>query len=257
MQLHRIYSAIDELAPFSLSKQYCEKYGAHDNSGIIVDCGEEINNILFSLDCSAAAIRRAKEINANCIVTHHPAIYMPVSQLLAEGEGKNVLACIREGISIISAHLNLDCVKDGIDESLMLALGGRNAAIMHELTGGGYGRAYDVERTDAETFAAKVKEAFRTERAMLYGGGKISRVASFCGAGLDEDAIVFAKAQGAQIVVSSDLKHHVICAAVEAGLSILTLPHYTAENYGFSRFFEAFVKKTGAKAQFFEDKRFI
>lgn len=37
MRLNQIFEAIDEIAPFSLSREYCEKYGAYDNSGIILD----------------------------------------------------------------------------------------------------------------------------------------------------------------------------------------------------------------------------
>ena len=39
MKLTKIYEAVDEIAPFSLSREYCEKYGAYDNSGILIDCG--------------------------------------------------------------------------------------------------------------------------------------------------------------------------------------------------------------------------
>ena len=42
MQLKNVYEAIDALAPFALSGEYCDTYGAHDNSGIILDCGEEV-----------------------------------------------------------------------------------------------------------------------------------------------------------------------------------------------------------------------
>ena len=257
MQLCRIYNEIDRLAPFVLSREYCEKHGAYDNSGIIVDCGGEIRGILFSLDCSARAVARATELGANCLITHHPAIFSPVSSLTERGAERNVLRCIREGISVISAHLNLDCAAGGIDESLMKALGGREAKLMHELSAGGYGRAYEIGKISAQSLVAAVEKTFRTKRALLYGDGEITRAASFCGAGLDEEAIAFAKAQGAQLVLSSDIKHHVLCEALEQGLCVLQLPHYTAENYGFKRFYETFTAVTGIEAAYFEDERFI
>lgn len=256
MRLNRIFEAIDEIAPFSLSREYCEKYGAYDNSGIILDCGGEIEKIVFSLDCSAAAVGRAKEIGANCIITHHPAIFTPL-KALSEREGKNVLACAREGVSVISAHLNLDCAPNGIDECLMRGLGGEHAVLMHKLSSGGYGRVYDVTDTDAAAFEERTRNVFHSARTVLYGEGKINRVASFCGAGLDEETVAFAAEHGAQLVVSSDVKHHVLCEAVERGLAVLILPHYAAEQYGFQQFFQSFIRKTGAKAEYYADARFI
>ena len=47
MRLKTICEIADGLAPFALSREYCEKYGAHDNSGVQLDCGGEIRRILF------------------------------------------------------------------------------------------------------------------------------------------------------------------------------------------------------------------
>ena len=116
MQLKKIYDLIDKCAPFSLSEEYCSRYGAYDNSGILVDCGEDVTGILFSLDCSLASVREAERVGADLLVTHHPAIYAPVRSLQGEDA---VLAAARRGISVISAHLNLDCAGEGNDEMLM------------------------------------------------------------------------------------------------------------------------------------------
>ena len=78
MQLKNVYEAIDALAPFRLSAEYCETYNFHDNSGILVDCGEEVRGILCSLDLSRRAVEEAKKTGANVIFTHHPAIFYPV-----------------------------------------------------------------------------------------------------------------------------------------------------------------------------------
>ena len=93
MKLAEVYKLIDGIAPFSLSRDYCEKYGAYDNSGILVDCGREITGILFSLDCSLRAVAAAKEAGAELLVTHHPAIYAPLKRL---GQDDPVTACARE-----------------------------------------------------------------------------------------------------------------------------------------------------------------
>ena len=75
MNVKELFNVINEIAPKSLSDEYCEKYGAYDNSGVLVDAGEEIRGALFSLDFSFAAIEEAKKRGANLLVTPHPAIY--------------------------------------------------------------------------------------------------------------------------------------------------------------------------------------
>ena len=65
MKLSEIYKIADGIAPKRLSDEYCRLYGAYDNSGVLVDTGDEIKGILFALDLSNAAIAKAKEINGS------------------------------------------------------------------------------------------------------------------------------------------------------------------------------------------------
>ena len=70
---------------------------------------------------------------------------------------------------------------------------------------------------------------------------EINRAASFCGSGVDEGAIGFAlnNAGGkADVIVSSDFKHHLITLALEEGLAVVILTHYASENYGFKKYYE-------------------
>ncbi len=250
----QLYELVDAYAPFSISRAFMAM-GHRDNSGLLVDCGEEIHGILFSLDLSSAAVDEAKKHNCNCIVTHHPAIFFPISNL---GEGDSVLACARAGISVLSAHLNLDAAKEGIDEELMHALGGKEAlATMEEVEGGGYGRVYDVEPRSLSSFVWAAKRRLGAERVLTYGDGKVERVASFCGAGFDGNAVAFAKKHGADMLVSSDGAHHRILEAIEQGLNVVLFTHYSAENYGFTRFAEKIGTQAGVPFTVFTDERFL
>ena len=166
MKLQEIYKKVDEFAPFALSKEWIEK-GAYDNSGIIVEIGGEINKVLFALDLTKASFEAAKNANANCIITHHPAIYAPIRVLRQDSP---ILMCAQAGISVLSAHLNLDAAQGGIDESLMQGLGGKEPfAIMEQLTGGGYGRVYDVKAQSLEELKAHAEREFQTKRVLTYG----------------------------------------------------------------------------------------
>ncbi len=248
MKLSEIYAVANAIAPKSLSEEYCEKYGAYDNSGVLIDCGEEIKGVLFSLDLSSAAIEKAMQEGCNLIVTHHPAIYGKIGDIRVDDAlGKKVISCIRNGISVIAMHLNLDGAKEGVDECLQAGICKaistkilKNEQIMHPLSLGGYGRAYDVQTSTLQALAVEVEKEFSTKRILVYGeeDKKITRVASFCGAGVDEGSIAFAKAQGADVIISSDFKHHLIALAIESGLAVVILPHYASENYGFEKYYK-------------------
>ena len=255
MRLKNLYDAVDALAPFALSREYCETYNFHDNSGVILDCGGEITGVLCSLDLSVRAVEAAQQAGANAVVTHHPAIFNPISCLR---EGEPLTLCAKSGISVISAHLNLDSAQDGIDEELMLGLGGSAGKLMHPLSDGGYGRAYPVHEEVLSAFVARVKARFSTERVIVYGDRPVRKVASFCGAGMDESSVAFALAEGADTFVSSDGKHHIIAQLVGQGMNVVLLTHYAAENYGFIRFADNLKQKIkGTPVTVFTDERLL
>lgn len=253
MRSKELYELIDGIAPFALSREYIAR-GAYDNSGLLLDSGEEIAGVLFALDLSPRAVKEAKERGCNCVVTHHPAIWQGLKRI----DGA-ILECARAGISVLSAHLNLDAAEGGIDECLMKGLGGEApVAVMEQLSAGAYGRVYDVEESPLSAFVARAEETFRTRRVVVYGEGNVRRVASFCGAGFTEGAVAFAAEHGADTLVSSDCKHHLVTEAAERGLNVVLLTHYAAEWYGFSRFAETVKKMLGnTPCAVFADERFL
>ena len=104
MKLAEIFNKLEEVAPVALSDEFCRKYKMYDNSGIIIDCKEEITGALFSLDLSLKAIEEAKKRGFNLIVTHHPAIYGGISRISADD---TIGICSRSGLPVLSMHLNL------------------------------------------------------------------------------------------------------------------------------------------------------
>ena len=253
MKLSEIYQIADGIAPKALSDEMCQKYGWYDNSGILVNTDEEIDSILFSLDLSMSAVDEAIEKGVKLIITHHPAIYGKISRIDYEDGallGTKLIKCIKNGISVMAMHLNLDAAAGGIDESLMegvlLSAGEKKGAgtclIAKQmvLSGGAYGRVYDLSGITLGALATGMKKTFTTDRLVVYGDAdrKIKRVASFCGSGADEGSVAFAVQKGADLMISSDYKHHVLSLAVESGLSVITLTHYASEEYGFKKYYE-------------------
>ena len=271
MKLCEVYQTIDSIAPKALSDSYCANFGAYDNSGVLIDVGEEINGIVFSLDFSWGAIEKAKEVGANLIVTHHPAIYGKISDLRVgdfQPLDEKLIHCIRSGISVVSMHLNLDVATGGIDEWLQKAVclsagacAGVNAQtqIMHPVEDGGYGRAYDVQETTLGALVDGLKKNLQTERVVVYGDtcATVKKAASFCGAGGDESAVAFAVKQGADTIVSADFKHHVIVLALEKKLNVIALTHYASEQYGFYQFYKKMSESCGLPCAYHKDSALL
>lgn len=256
MNAKELFEKLCEYAPIELSNRLVELENGYDNSGIILDCENDTKKILFCLDLTHESVDYAIGKECGIIVTHHPAIYRPIKRL----DGTNpLLRCAISNISVISMHLNLDCAKLGIDQWLSKGLGGNNIKILTELGDCvGYGRVADVDKMAGEILR-DYKNEFGTEKAWLYGdfNQKITKIASFCGAGLDDEGIEQAVENGAQMVVSADISHHVLISAIERGLCVLSCTHYATENYGMKRVSQFFGENLKEKIYFFDDERFI
>ncbi|MBR4943592.1 MAG: Nif3-like dinuclear metal center hexameric protein [Clostridia bacterium] len=252
-KLSEIYEIANGFAPKFLSDEYCQSRGAYDNSGLLVEVSDEVNKILFTLDLTNGAIDEAIETGCNLIITHHPVIYGKIGDIRISDDkllGGKLTRCIQNGISVVSMHLNLDVAVDGIDESLMegvcLSAGERVGAgmrvfdLMTPVQEGGYGRAYTLSGISLGELSENMKKTFSTDRILTYGAKDkvIKKAASFCGAGIDDESVAFAKEKGVDVVISSDFKHHFLQLLVESGISVIVLTHYASEQYGFEKYYQ-------------------
>lgn len=259
LTVENVLKILEEVAPLKISDDFCKKFKMYDNSGVIINCGREVDGALFSLDLSEAAVNEAIKRGYNLIVTHHPAIYGGIDRfdLPCDAHARALAACLKNDISVISMHLNMDAAPDGIDSFLMKGLGGTECRILATVEGGGYGRVYGVQPVDFNLFVKNLSKEFSTE-PLLHGKDErtVKKVASFCGAGGDDDAVAFAKQNGADVVVSSDLSHHRIVELVESGIAVVQITHYAAESYGFGKIYDKIKNKLNVPLSFFFDERF-
>ena len=104
-----IYNFIDSIAPFSTQEEW-------DNSGFTVgNENKEVSKILFALDITSDVVNQAINNNCDLIITHHPLIFKPVSNVLSDSL---IYKLVENGISIISAHTNYDKAVDGVNDIL-------------------------------------------------------------------------------------------------------------------------------------------
>ena len=113
MTVQQIFDLIDRFAPF-------ETQSEDDNSGFLVGSpSQEVTAALFALDVTEKVIDEAVSLGAQLIVTHHPLMFSPLSALTdADYEGRLIRRLIRENISLIAAHTNLDQAPGGVNDTL-------------------------------------------------------------------------------------------------------------------------------------------
>ena len=261
MTVEEVFRLLEtKVAPVKVSDDFCAKFKMYDNSGIIINCGNEVTGALFSLDLSEAVVNRAAELGYNLIVTHHPAIYGGISRfdLTESAQARALAKCLKNGVSVISMHLNFDAAPEGIDYYLMQGIGGTEAKVLAQVEGGGYGRVYGVCPRTMPQLTQDIQKNFNTNRIIVHGNcdGKISKIASFCGAGLDDAAVAFAKSEKADAVVSSDLSHHRISELVESGIAVIQLTHYCCETFGFNKIYQNVKTSLQIPSSYFTDERF-
>lgn len=262
LKLDKVFGVLDKNAPIELSNK-CIANGEYDNSGILVKSHDGVNKILFSLDLSVEAVKKAKRLGCDTIVTHHPAIYTPLKNLnIDDSLSASVLLAIENKMNVISMHLNLDNADDGIDAMLCKGLGGEKYKILEYLDQShGYGREFKIDNLTLVKFVQNARKTFKSQRVLYYGNKKavLRSGASFCGSGYDYAMKALKDGRlKADVIISSDMPHHVIKEFIENGKAIVLLTHYSAENYGFTEYYNRVKEQLKGVSCFnFTDKRFM
>ncbi len=214
-----ILDFFEELAPVDLAMDF-------DNCGLLAgNKYREISRVLLSLDITPEVVLEAVENGCELIISHHPVIFQPLKRL-DEGSAPYLLA--KHGIAAVCMHTNLDLSESfGVNLCLAEAIGAKNvrkSAIGECLFTG------ELEHElPAEVFAAMVKKALGCE-GLRYTCAKpaVKTVAVSSGSGGGE--IFAAAAEGADVLVTGEIKHHEINAANELGVNIIDAGHFKSED---------------------------
>lgn len=210
---------LSEIAPKNLSQEW-------DNDGIML-CGnidKEVKTVLVCLEANSEVISRAKEINAQLIITHHPFIFRPVKNITGETY-KEVEELVKSGISVLSYHTRLDVAQGGVNDVLASAL-----ELLEVEVCGEFLRVGKLENSmTAQEFSEHIKTKLGAGvmRAYIKDNAVIKRVAVCGGAGKD---FLYDAAEIADAYVSADFSHNTFIDAKNLGISVFDAGHYHTEN---------------------------
>ncbi|NLD35572.1 MAG: Nif3-like dinuclear metal center hexameric protein [Desulfatiglans sp.] len=237
--LKKVIDIIDEIAPFSLAEEW-------DNPGLQIGSPDmDISKILVALDPTMETLKMAVSVNSQLIITHHPLLFHSISHIdLKSFPGNFINEAIKNNISVIAAHTNLDNAKMGINQILAIKLGLTDWEILEPkgLNGmAGYGIGiigYLGEPVDLYSYAMKVKECLNTKTVRVTGPDdvRIRCVASVGGSG--RDYIAKAKEKGADLIVTGDIGHHDALNARALGINVIDAGHFYTERAALTGFID-------------------
>ncbi|MDO4572940.1 MAG: Nif3-like dinuclear metal center hexameric protein [Clostridia bacterium] len=197
-----------------------------DNVGLLVSPErEELSRVLVALDCTPEVAREAAASASELDLCHHPLYFKPVRRMLYDAP-ETAAACllVRHGVGHYAAHTNLDAALGGVNDVLAGLFGVRG-----EPFGEGLGRIGALP--EPETLASLAKRASALLGAQVACVGEADRPirrAAFLG-GACGDELRAAKAAGAELLITGELKHNAALDARFLGLCCIVAGHHETE----------------------------
>ena len=191
-----------------------------DRVGLVTgDLGQPVRRILFAVDPTLAVIREAVQGEADLLVTHHPLLLRGVSSVATTtAKGASVTSLIASGVALYVAHTNADVAEPGVSSVLADALGLRKQRPLSVEDGQSLGRVGELAeavslREFADVLAAALPPTAGGIRVSGDPDGRVRTVAVLGGSG--DDRFGDARACGADVYVTADLRHHPVLEARE------------------------------------------
>ncbi len=256
MKVKKITGFLDGRFPLELQENY-------DNAGNqVVFFDNEITGVLVSLDCGFGIIQEAMDRGCNLIVTHHPLLFSPVKRLQSgDPRSEMIYEMVRRGISLYSAHTNLDKVYYDklaglleLNDTVLCVETGSAPKQDHGAFGFGVMGALRVPVRLTEMMKL-LKAKLDLEYMIFSGDGNrmISTVAVVNGAAgrLIEKIII---QHSPQCIVTGDVGHHHSRLALDYGVAVVDAGHYGTEKL-FLNFLKQEIQDYLTKSRF--DNRII
>ena len=124
-KVKEIATALEMFAPLPLQDGF-------DNAGLQVGLTEaEVTGVLLCLDVTDSVVNEAVALGCNLIVSHHPLIFKPLKRIIGSNTVERcVISALSNGISIYSAHTNLDNAIGGVNYRIAQKLGLKNVRVL-------------------------------------------------------------------------------------------------------------------------------
>lgn len=220
---------LDNLAPRSTKMDF-------DNVGLLAGfSSSEVNKVIVALDITDEVIEEALIKNADLIVSHHPLFFDLKSVTDGDRTGRKVVTLLRNGVSAICMHTNLDAAVGGVNDRLAEAVGLKNTELI-KADGSFEGVPYGIGRigelpqeASMDKFLPFLKNALNANGLRYHDAGiPVKRVAVLGGSGGSEMMGVISR--GCDTYITADIKYDTFLAAKEFGINLIDADHFCTEN---------------------------
>ena len=231
MTVKDIYDYLNEIAPFDTAEEW-------DNCGLTIGSFDKaVKKIYIALDVTNDVIEAALSFGADLVITHHPMIFNPVSQILCDSI---VYKAVASGMSFIASHTCLDKAEGGVNHCLAKVVGIKNLKTSETEEFLKFG---EIEPCTAEEFAKKIKSALGGAVSFTDAGRIIKTVALCSGSG--GDLVAEAKSNGADAFLTGEAKHHEYLLSNDLGISMFVAGHFETENIVCEYLYKSLKEKFG------------
>ena len=223
--VREIEAALFEWAPKALAMDW-------DNVGHLLGGPEDrVSRVLVALDITEAVADEALAQGCELIVSHHPVMnckWLPVQSVREDRpQGHLLLKLLRNHVSAICMHTNLDAAQGGVNDLLAQALHLADPVPLNDSQIGRYGTLQSPMALPE--FVRSVCRTLKCNGVRYAGAGRpVSRVA--VGGGACGDFEADAIAAGCDTFVTSDLGYHQFLDAAGKGINLIDAGHFPTEN---------------------------
>ena len=231
MKIKEVIAALEQFAPLPLQEDY-------DNAGLQLGLTEaEVSGALLCLDVTEETVAEAVEKGCNLVVSHHPLLFRGLKQIVdADSVQRTVKMAIKNDVTIVSMHTNLDNTVGGVNwkiaEKLGLETGRQGVQGVQGVRGEKCGLYVGTfaKPLSANDFISLLKTRMEAQCVMTNELLKreIRKVAICGGAGsfMLDDAI----AQGADAFVTGEMHYHEYFGH-DQEIQIAVIGHYESEHF--------------------------
>lgn len=231
---HRdILNFINKIAPYSDAEDW-------DPSGPTLGwLDDKTEGVVVSLDLTSDAYKLALANKCNLIITHHPFIFSPFKQLVADDFEQSLLLNLAvQKISVISCHTNLDVAVEGVATSFIDAalnpqiyFSEMEILVPNETkTTVGHGRIVTLKETHKlSNLLEQVEHNLKTSVQVNLDKNLPVKKIVFCPGAFDESWIAQLVQQKIDLLITGEIKHHVGIMLKERGIAMFAAGHGASE----------------------------
>jgi len=196
-----------------------------DNVGLLIgDIQATVTKAVITLDCTVSAIETAVKSGAQLIITHHPVIFEPLKNVL---KGSIAYEVIKNGLSVISMHTNLDIGLGGVNDTLCKVLSPLKVETV--ISGDGFPlKKCMVNSITADDLAQNLKSALGGSIKYTDCAKQIENVLVCSGSG--GSYVLETKQFGCDALVTADVKHNQFIDAENTGIALFDAGHFNTED---------------------------